>query len=72
MTDEERARIETTVKCELGDYADKLEPNEAYMRCVSFVRGIQYGSQDAKLCNFTSRLLEEYRMKLICNKEKGV
>ena len=66
MTDETRERIETTVRGELRSYADTLEPEEAYMRCIAFVRGIQYGSQDAKLMNFTSRLLEEYRIKLIC------
>lgn len=64
MTDEMRENIKTTVRSKFAFYADELPAKEAYLRCYAFAHGVQVGSQDADLCNFTNALLNEYRQKL--------
>ena len=67
MTRSLRDSIKTTIRCSLSDFEVNYPPKEAYKLCFAFVRGIQYGSQDAELINYTNILLEEYRMKLIAS-----
>lgn len=66
MTAEMRENIKNSVRCKCEFYANELPPHDAYLRCLAFVYGVQIGSQDAELNNFTNVLLEEYRMRLIC------
>jgi hypothetical protein len=67
MSDEMRENIKNSVRCKCGFFAEEIEsPRQAYFRILDFCCGVQYGSQDAELLNFTNALIEEYRMKLIC------
>ena len=65
MTEPMRNNIKNSVVAKFNFYVNQLPPHDAYLRCLAFAYGVQVGSQDADLTNFTNVLLEEYRMKLI-------
>lgn len=66
MTDEMRNSIKTSIHSKFLFYADELPPKEAYLRCLAFAYGVQIGSQDAELINYTNNLLAKYRELLLC------